>query len=224
MKNIFKLMGMALIAGSLMFVACNKDEEEENNNNNGGNNGGTTTTASYKITFNGNTWEPAYTGVAPNSNQPWAAIMAIKEQSDVEAFQAFIGQYGVQYFEYAPDYANMTGTSVCGYFATETGTFTYAESENYMTLNDPTVYEYDGEDIILGEDTITAGRYYQYNSLARTYTETINTIDLNAQTVSGNWDEDVATFEEMLANNFQSYGNLLKMSGEFKNFKWTVME
>ena len=34
MKNIFKLMGLALIAGSMMFVACNKDENENNNSNN----------------------------------------------------------------------------------------------------------------------------------------------------------------------------------------------
>ena len=34
MKNIFKLMGLALIAGSMMFVACNKPEEEGNGNGN----------------------------------------------------------------------------------------------------------------------------------------------------------------------------------------------
>lgn len=33
MKNIFKLMGLALIAGSMMFVACNKDENTDENNN-----------------------------------------------------------------------------------------------------------------------------------------------------------------------------------------------
>lgn len=29
MKNIFKLMGLALIAGSMMFVACSKDEDND---------------------------------------------------------------------------------------------------------------------------------------------------------------------------------------------------
>jgi len=31
MKNIFKFMGVALIAGSMLFVACGKDEPEDNN-------------------------------------------------------------------------------------------------------------------------------------------------------------------------------------------------
>lgn len=33
MKNIFKFMGVALIAGSMLFVACGKDDPEENNTN-----------------------------------------------------------------------------------------------------------------------------------------------------------------------------------------------
>ena len=39
MKNFFKILGVALIAGSMLFVACKKDEENNGNNgNNGGNN------------------------------------------------------------------------------------------------------------------------------------------------------------------------------------------
>lgn len=50
MKNIFKFMGLALVAGSLLFTACKKDEPETND---------TTTPATpqenvYKITFDGN--------------------------------------------------------------------------------------------------------------------------------------------------------------------------
>ena len=38
MKNIFKLMGVALIAGSMLFVACKKDENNDDQNNNNNNN------------------------------------------------------------------------------------------------------------------------------------------------------------------------------------------
>lgn len=33
MKNIFKMMGIALLASSMLFVACNKDENTDENNN-----------------------------------------------------------------------------------------------------------------------------------------------------------------------------------------------
>ncbi|MBO4751887.1 MAG: hypothetical protein J5526_03945 [Bacteroidales bacterium] len=44
MKNFFKILGVALIAGSMLFVACKKDEENTNNGNNGGNGGNNTPT------------------------------------------------------------------------------------------------------------------------------------------------------------------------------------
>ena len=44
MKNFFKILGVALIAGSMLFVACKKDEENTNNGGNGGNNTPTDTT------------------------------------------------------------------------------------------------------------------------------------------------------------------------------------
>jgi len=52
MKNIFKFMGIALMATSLL-VACNKEKEEENNNNNNNNNQPTTV---QKVNFNGTEW------------------------------------------------------------------------------------------------------------------------------------------------------------------------
>ena len=55
MKNIFKLMGLALIAGSMMFVACNNDENDNNNTNNP-----TPEPASViNVQFGETTWSPA---------------------------------------------------------------------------------------------------------------------------------------------------------------------
>lgn len=57
MKNIFKMMGVALLACSMIMVSCKKDDEDTTNNgggNNGGGNGGNNTpTASYSATWDG---------------------------------------------------------------------------------------------------------------------------------------------------------------------------
>lgn len=59
MKNIFKILGIALMACSLTMVACNKDDDDNTTNNGGGNNGGGngggTTTGSYSIVWNSQT-------------------------------------------------------------------------------------------------------------------------------------------------------------------------
>lgn len=56
MKNIFKLMGVALIAGSMMFVACNKDENTDENNNTTPQE--ETIADGVSVTFDGATWTP----------------------------------------------------------------------------------------------------------------------------------------------------------------------
>ena len=55
MKNIFKMMGIALMACSLTFVSCSKDKDDE-----GGEGGGTPQTASAKVTFGSNSWDATY--------------------------------------------------------------------------------------------------------------------------------------------------------------------
>ena len=63
MKNIFKLMGLALIAGSMMFVACTKDDE--GNGGNGNNNNQEPAIADgWKVTFGGDAWTPDETMIA----------------------------------------------------------------------------------------------------------------------------------------------------------------
>lgn len=47
MKNIFKILSIALIGSAVMFAACSKDEEDNKDNNGGGNNN--TPTAKIKI-------------------------------------------------------------------------------------------------------------------------------------------------------------------------------
>ncbi|MCR5424395.1 MAG: hypothetical protein K6E93_06535 [Bacteroidales bacterium] len=73
MKNVFKFLGIALLASSLVFASCGKDEETEtpgtennggnNNGGNGGNGGGTT----YAVNFGIQGWNPQY------MNAQWAS-------------------------------------------------------------------------------------------------------------------------------------------------------
>lgn len=46
MKNMFKMMGVALLAGAMLFTACNKDEKTET----------TTPTPAIAVTFDGTSW------------------------------------------------------------------------------------------------------------------------------------------------------------------------
>lgn len=56
MKNIFKFMGIALMACSLTFVSCNKDDDDDTNtpDNPQGN------TPSAQVTFGSNSWDATY--------------------------------------------------------------------------------------------------------------------------------------------------------------------
>ena len=54
MKNIFKLMGIALLASSMIFVSCKKDEENNENNNNE-----PTVTNGITVTFGDANWTAA---------------------------------------------------------------------------------------------------------------------------------------------------------------------
>ena len=78
MKNIFKLMGIALMMGAVM-VSCNKDENEDPGN--GGNNGGNTPTAdkgSMVITFGGEKQDLGYVSAYLNSESGWYYVDAAK--------------------------------------------------------------------------------------------------------------------------------------------------
>lgn len=48
MKNMFKMMGVALLAGAMLFTACKKDKEDTTTN--------ATPTYTVTVTFNGDTW------------------------------------------------------------------------------------------------------------------------------------------------------------------------
>lgn len=228
MKNIFKLMGMALIAGSLMFVACNKDEEEENNNNNGGNNGGNNNTEqSYKISLAGNTWEPGVVRVYDNTADDYITFKAIFDEDDAEKVDAFATQYAVYIqYGYADEGMGAEKPYVRGFLESVVGEYDYASTKDCMILYDPT-HTYTVDDTIFltssqGTDTITPGDYYRYNAISSSFTEKITAVDLNALTMSATWSENCFDFEQAyVVNQGQSYGDLIPLEGVLNNYKWT---
>lgn len=59
MKNIFKVMGVALLACSMIMVSCKKDENEDNNN---------TIADGINVTFDGQSWTAAAVQGSYNAN------------------------------------------------------------------------------------------------------------------------------------------------------------
>lgn len=62
MKNIFKMMGIALLACSMIMVSCKKDDE---NTSEGGGQGGQTA-GTLKVTFGNAVWTPSVSQVVTN--------------------------------------------------------------------------------------------------------------------------------------------------------------
>ena len=74
MKNIFKIMGIAVLACGMMVACGNKDNDEDNNNNNnnGGNNQEQQDPDGVSVEFNGTTWTANY-----NANAYYVQYSAI---------------------------------------------------------------------------------------------------------------------------------------------------
>ena len=110
MKNIFKFMGLALIAGSMMFVACSKDDKDS-----------TDKVAAISITYQGHTWtaDTVYAAIAEGminasiytgatDDEPLFTFKSGIENGQMYPF-AGTGYYA-RYFEKASD-ANPTAIS-----------------------------------------------------------------------------------------------------------------
>ena len=103
MKNFFKILGVALIAGSMLFVACKKDEENTNNGNNGGNNN--TPTDTTPTTPTDPTDPPAPTtvmtiaidGQTYNIEEFGAGMYSSTDGDEFLAQVIYNGTYGLQF-------------------------------------------------------------------------------------------------------------------------------
>ena len=96
MKNIFKLMGIAVLACGMM-VACNKDNNDDNNGNGGnGGNGGNQQEEQIpdgiKVTFGETTWTATATSGSYLSEYNAVTVTAFEVEGNLPYFdEAFIG-------------------------------------------------------------------------------------------------------------------------------------
>lgn len=222
MKNIFKFLSIALVAGAMM-VACDKTPEGETTDTTGNTPVNPQPTSSYKISFNGNTWEPGVVRVYNHTDEGYITITSIYDAEDASTVDAFTQQYA-QYIQYGMVDPGQGAEKpyVSGFLESTVGEFTNESVGDYMKFYDATqIYEL-ANDIILGEDTVSAGSYYRWNAIKSSFAENITAVDLNALTMSATWSEDCFDFEQAyVVNNGASYGNLVPLTGTLTNYKWT---
>lgn len=168
MKNIFKLLGVALIASSMIFVACTKDPEDNNNNNNN-----TTDTT----THGGGTTDTTSGG--GGNDQPTETIMAMTvngQNYDVAEFGA--GQASGKFIiipACTAGYAYIVSGQAVGTFSGDdyySFWFTGDDEADYFTYNNT--------------------EYPTWEGLEGDYQQEITAIDMNAQTISFTYSETLS--------------------------------
>lgn len=94
MKNMFKMMGVALLAGAMLFTACKKDKEDTTPTNN-------VPTYSVVVSIDGNTWQS-------NNELLYKVegdLLTIQGEQDTNGFQIICGQNAQNYSFGNDDYA-----------------------------------------------------------------------------------------------------------------------
>lgn len=94
MKNMFKMMGVALLAGAMLFTACKKDKEETTTNNN------TAAVSSIVVTMGDMTWQN-------NSNMLYNVdgdLLTLQAEQDTNGFQIRCGKNAQNYSFGIEDY------------------------------------------------------------------------------------------------------------------------
>lgn len=204
MKNIFKFLGIAVLACGMM-VSCGKDNPEE----------GTDTTpvtpptptyGDFTVTFDGNSWAAGATKFIDftSENDPYITVYAYKTAADVNASQA-------------------SDVYIMGWLDAVVGNFTYNDFASYIKYYDPTNPFSPTETVTIGQNTFEAGSYYwRYNPVTESFTETITALDLNERTMTATFSENIFDVENYIANNGQSYGDLYVLSGNLANYHWAA--
>ncbi len=120
MKNMFKMMGVALLAGAMLFTACKKDEEDTTPTNT---NNGTTTTHAISISYNGNTWNADTIYAEINGGLVNASIYVGTDDEPLFTFKcpAEVGVYGFAGTDWYARYYAMASDDDPTAVSTQTG-------------------------------------------------------------------------------------------------------
>lgn len=186
MKNVFKFLGIALLASCLVFASCGKDETDgtenngtENNggNNNGGGNGGGTT---YAVNFGIQGWNPQYMNAQMASN----GLMLAFGKTSANSYPICQIVYSVE-----------EGQSVAN--GTYTGAPSMEESDGSVSIGfgSPRVWYFEAGtwDLSGSSGTIHTGDWW-----GKTVTMTVANLDATAMTADINVSAQLAHVTEML--------------------------
>lgn len=208
-----RFLGIALLACGMMFTSCKKDDTTANNNNNsgqsenpgggGGTNpgggGGQTTPDGATITFNGTTWTAAAVNAVDHSDEGYLTLYVEKTAG---CSQQYNDVFMLGFLESTP-VSDATYQSTNG---------------DLMNYRDPN-FTYTDNDNALGQG---AGQtFWGWSVATSTFVENVTAIDLNAQTMSGNFSEQIYSLEDYVAAGLQVPSNTYPCTGTLKNMTWT---
>ncbi len=200
-----RFLGIALLAGSMLFVSCKKEEKKTNEVNN-------EDTTGTSITFNGSTWKAAdMVGVDINDDNYFVCIIEKTANCGVNAIAT---------------QTNPTDKYLVGYIKKTNGSDSYQSSQHYMQYFDPT-YTYKDENGVIGQAGVT---HYGWQVIINTYEANVTAVDLNALTLNATFTEEVFDVADVVAaggyeeHDGQTYlpeGIPSKtLSGTMKDAKW----
>lgn len=176
MKNIFKLMGLALIAGSMMFVACNKDDEGNGGN---GNNTPEPVKNEVKVTFGSNSWTAQYSKCVVSAQQQ-AIVLAACEGTASTSYPQ------IQF------YMEWDGAPAAGTFTGEPSVDLTAGEAN---AGNPYLWYFTDDQNIINFGGNPAGNWW-----ANPVEMNITTLDLDALTISATATATMADLLSCLQN------------------------
>ena len=194
MKNIFKFLGIAVLACGMM-VACGGNDPEEN----------TDTTpvtppapqSSFTVNFDGQSWEAVQFLAVDHSDEGYVTVYGYKTNQ---------GEQGI--------YVN-------GFLETTPGNYDYeGTGGDIINYRDPAVIFVD-TDNFLGQGEGKA--FWGYYTIPSSFAEVVTACDLNALTMSASWSANVIMLEDYATTGDMTQCTNYPLSGEMVNaaFTWT---
>lgn len=193
MKNIFKFLGIAVLACGMM-VSCGKDNPEE----------GTDTTP-----------------VTPPAPQRSFTVTYGSTNLDITSFQAIDKTAEGYLTVYGYENGEQNSRFVQGFLeSTVVANATYESTGgDVMNYRDPSVTYYDADGVLSRDGSV--GTYYGHYTIPATFIENVTAIDLNALTMSANWTAKVILLADYVANqgNMDACAQT-DFSGNINNMTW----
>jgi hypothetical protein len=202
-----RFLGIALLACSMMFVSCKKDNPKPDNNNNQSENpggGGETNPSGVTINFNGGSWNAANMVAVDKSSQGYMYTRMYKTENSDEDI------------------------TVSGYLQTNVGEYNYQTSQgDCMYYTDPnfTYIDQTGQlgELLQDEDAAPGTEYSGWLSLTGgdNFTENITAIDLNALTMNATFNQVIIKTSDVVDAGYQVPSTRYNLIGNLNNAKWT---